>query len=91
MGSAFLIETVRKIGLSEFKLCVIVECIDLLHNTLCTKIQKSLKFFENLKQKPRHGIVAPKPVGLVKIKRKRTQIVGERAYEAPLKGKWSAL
>ena len=28
MGSACLIETVRKIGLSEFKLCVI-ECIDL--------------------------------------------------------------
>ena len=37
-----------------------------------------MKFLENLKQKPRHGIAAPKPVGLVKIKRKRTQIVGER-------------
>ena len=50
-----------------------------------------MKFLENLKQKPRHGIAAPKPVGLVKIKRKRTQIFRrERAYKAPLKGKWSA-
>ena len=50
-----------------------------------------MKFLENLKQKPRHGIVAPKPVGLVKITRKRTQIFRrERAYKAQLKGKWSA-
>ena len=50
-----------------------------------------MKFLKNLKQKPRHGIAAPKPVGLVKIKRKRTQIFRrERAYKAPLKGKWSA-
>ena len=49
-----------------------------------------MKFLENLKQKPRHEIATPKPVGLVKIKRKRTQIFRrERAYKAPLKGKWS--
>ena len=45
-----------------------------------------MKFLENLKQKPRHGIAAPKLVGLVKIKRKRTQIFRRESFQSAIEG-----